>query len=182
MSINVFELGEIAIDFNPSMVYDSWVASMRDIFDDACAFVERFHRLEDALKHRNGITPCAYLGSTGVFDEGLECFANDEAILFDEILDGAGPACWCRYAHSGFQSFKPSKQKTHSTVCSRPLSIVSSRNQRSQMVCKFFVRTVDIATLHPSREQSSVCVQNNLSASSCCFLGILFKHCFQSLN
>ena len=71
MSINVFELGEIAIDFNPSMVYDSWDASMRDIFDDACAFVERFHRIEDALEHRDGISSCAYLRCTGVFDEGL---------------------------------------------------------------------------------------------------------------
>ena len=40
MSINVFELGEIAIDFNPSMVYDSWEASMRDIFDDDEEFVD----------------------------------------------------------------------------------------------------------------------------------------------
>ena len=40
MSINVFELGEITIDFNPSMVYDSWEASMRDILDDDEEFID----------------------------------------------------------------------------------------------------------------------------------------------
>jgi hypothetical protein len=40
LSINIFELGEITIDFNPSEVYDSWEASMRDIVDDDEEFID----------------------------------------------------------------------------------------------------------------------------------------------
>ena len=34
MTIRVFDLGEITIDFNPAEVYNSWEEYMRDILDD----------------------------------------------------------------------------------------------------------------------------------------------------
>ena len=74
----------------------------QDIFEkcpiidhDAGAFVECFLRLEDALSHGSGISQCASLSGFRIHDEGLDGFANDEAVLFEEILDRTcQPACF----------------------------------------------------------------------------------------
>ena len=57
MAIRIFDIGELAIEYNANEVYDSWEESMRDILDEDEEFVD-----SDAVGGNRQFAPLAPIG------------------------------------------------------------------------------------------------------------------------